>query len=194
MKLGRQASLILVLLGAAAGAPPGAGFAAPAEVPAELQATIIARLLAYDRALKQRAGADVNIAVLFESGNAASTGAQTGMIQAFGTLKSHSVQGLPVTVAPLAFKDAAALAVALAGVDVLYVPAGFGGQLPVIRRACADRKVICLGPSRDYAEQGLAIAVVPKGDKPHILINKTAADSLGMDLDPKLLQLAELLR
>jgi hypothetical protein len=51
-----------------------------------------------------------------------------------------------------------------------------------------------MGATRAAVEKGIAVAVVAKGDSPRILVNLPSAQALGMDLDPKLLLLAEVLR
>ena len=51
-----------------------------------------------------------------------------------------------------------------------------------------------VSPVRSFVERGLAAGIVLKGDRPAIVINLTAAEAAGMDLDPKLLELSEILR
>jgi hypothetical protein len=164
-------------------------------MPADLQTTIVARVLAYDRGLKARVGSSVGVVVVFKAGSGPSTQAQAEMVAAFGALQA-TIQGLPLVVSAHPFKDAATLgAVATRdGVDVLYVTTGLDGELPAIRQLCVEHRLVGVSPVRAFVEQGLAVGVVPKGDRPGILVNKTVAEKVGMDLDPKLLQLSEIIR
>jgi hypothetical protein len=164
-------------------------------LPADLQATIVARVLAYDRGLKARAGSSVGVVVVFKVGSGPSTQAQAEIVTAFGALRA-TIQGLPLTVSAHPFKDAATLGAAATrdGIDVLYVTPGLDNELPAIRQLCAQHRLVGVSSVRAFVEQGLAVGVVSKGDRPGILVNKAIADSVGMDLDPKLLQLSEVLR
>jgi hypothetical protein len=81
-----------------------------------------------------------------------------------------------------------------ADVDVLYVTPGFGGLLNDLKTVVNDKKLVTLTPVREYVEQGLAIAVVPRGNHPQLVVNLTASRAAGMDLDPKALQLSEILK
>jgi len=48
--------------------------------------------------------------------------------------------------------------------------------------------------SAPSSKRGLAGGIVPNGDRAAILINLPVAQAVGMDLDPKLLELAEVIR
>ena len=48
--------------------------------------------------------------------------------------------------------------------------------------------------SRAQFQAGGTLGIVVKEGKPHILVNLPAARTAGMDLDPKLLQLSEVVR
>ena len=80
------------------------------------------------------------------------------------------------------------------GVDVLYVTAGLEKDVAAIQAVCTERKVVGVSAVRAFVKQGLAIGVVTKGESAGILVNLPAARAVGMDLDPKLLTLAEVIR
>ena len=164
------------------------------DVPSDLQAAIITRLLGYDRALKGRVGPSLTIGILGRASDRGASRAQADLEQAFG--KQSSVQGVRLSAKPYSYTDAAQLGdwVASQGVDVLYVTAGLEKDVAAIQAVCTERKVVGVSAVRAFVKQGLAIGVVTKGESAGILVNLPAARAVGMDLDPKLLTLAEVIR
>lgn len=185
-------AVALVLLFLLAG---DVGAQAPA-VPPDLQAAILVRTLAYDRGLKARAGTAVVVGVIAKAGDKASQAAQEEMVRAFAAAEPRTIFGLPLKASAGAFKDRASLAawVAQEGVDALYVTLGMAEDLAVVRSVCDELKLASFGANRSFVEKGLAVAVVAKGDTPRLVVNLASARASGLDLDPKLLQLSEVLK
>jgi len=111
-------------------------------------------------------------------------------------LQSGWVQGLRLSVVTTGYKDAADLTAWLAQkkVQVLYVVPGLSKELEGIRDVCVERKIVSVTPVRAFVERGLVAGIVLKGDRARILVNLPAAVAAGMDLDPKLLELSEIIR
>jgi hypothetical protein len=172
------------------------GGAAEAIVPSELQANILLRMFGYERSLRSRAGNSVGIAIVFNAADKSSVRAEESMLRAFEALQPQTVQGMSFVVLPYPYKDAAGLTDFLEkkGVDAVYLSPGLEADLETVRGVCQQRKTVSIGATRAAVEKGIAVAVVAKGDSPRILVNLPVSQSLGMDLDPKLLQLAEVLR
>lgn len=164
-----------------------------AQVPADPQVAIFYRVLSYDRSLATRAGGDVVVAVVYRAGSETAKGA---IAKSFKTYVAKKLQGLPMTIVEHEFKDAKSFAswMASARVDVAYLTPGLEAEAKTIQAAATKGKVAILAASRATVEQGAPIGVIMKDNKPAILINLTAARSVGMDLDPKVLQLAEVIR
>jgi uncharacterized protein DUF4154 len=183
----------LVLVLAALSARPAA--ADPA-IPPTLQAAILAKMLAYDRALKSRAGTSVDVGVLFKESDKASSEAAEALISAFSAMSARPVQGLPLRVAGHAYKDPEHLGhwLKASGIDVVYVSSGLVKEREAIRTTSVDAKAVTVGTDRGQVEGGLAVAVVLKGTTPRILVNMGSAQAVGMDLDPKLLELSDVIR
>lgn len=165
-------------------------------VPASQQAALFSRILAYDRALKARAGSQVTLGIVFKASDPASRAAADEMLAGFAPLRSRTIHDLPFDVVSSPYTDAVALAAWMDGrnIDVLYLAPGLDTSFNEIQAVAAKRRVASLTSDRRQVQQGAAIGVVNKDGKPAILINLTSARALGMDLDPKLLQLAEVIR
>ena len=165
-------------------------------VPASQQAALFSRILAYDRHLKARAGAQVTVGIVFKADNPASKASADEMLAGFAPLRGRTIQDVPFDVASISYTDAAALEswIEARNIDVVYLAIGLDAAFGDIQSVASRRKVAALTSDRRQVQQGAAIGVVNKDGKPAILINLASARSLGMDLDPKLLQLAEIIR
>jgi hypothetical protein len=136
------------------------------------------------------------VGIVFKAGDKQSTQAQAEILSAFRALSPPTVHGLPIRPSAHAFKDAAALAAWITSeqIKVLYVAPGLGADLEPIRLACREKKVVSMAGVRSFVEQALAVGVVVQGASPKILVNLPTAEAVGMELDAKLLQLAEVMR
>jgi len=172
------------------------GLRAEEGVPSDFQAAILMRMLSYDRALKARAGNPVVVGIVAKSEDRSSAQAQAELAKALSVLQSGWVQGLRLSVVTTGYKDAADLTAWLAQkkVQVLYVVPGLSKELEGIRDVCVERKIVSVTPVRAFVERGLVAGIVLKGDRARILVNLPAAVAAGMDLDPKLLELSEIIR
>lgn len=172
-----------------AAAPPAAA------VPPDLQAAIFSRVLSFDRALKPRVGKTITIGILFLSDREDSKQSRQRMLRAFDGLEKD-IQGLPFRLTSHPYRDARQLGTWIDEneIDVIYVTEGFESVLVPVRDVVKEKKVATLCPLREYVEEGLAIAVIAHKNRPQLVVNLPAARAAGMDLDPKVLQLAQVIK
>jgi hypothetical protein len=165
-------------------------------IPVSLQAAILAKMLAYDRALKTRVGLSIDVGVVFKESDKSSTEAGAALLKAFEAMRAHKVQGLPLRSTGHAYKGAEPLAQWLKaeGIDLVCVVSGLDKERDVIRGAAVEAKAVSVGADRAQVEAGLAVAVVLRGATPRILVNVPSVEAVGVDLDPKLLQLSDVIR
>lgn len=165
-------------------------------IPANLQAAIIMRMLGYDRALKGRAGKELVVGIVAKTSDRVSIEAQVEMQKAFDALPAQDVRGLPLRALSLNFKGPAEVGTWIAheGIGVLYVPPGLDKELAAIRAICTERHTVAVTPVRLFVDQGLPLGIVLKEGRPSIVVNLPAAEAVGMDLDPKLLALSQVIR
>jgi hypothetical protein len=189
-KLTRRLVVALITL-----AVPVAGLRSE-DVPYEVQAAILTRMLSYDRAMRARAGSTVVVGIVAKPDDRSSAQAQAKLAKAILVLQSGRVPGLPITVVTAGYKDPADLTAWLAQkrVHVLYVEPALSKELKEIQDVCVAKRIVSVTPVRDFVERGLVVGIVRKGDRPGILVNLPAAVASGMDLDPKLLELSEIIR
>lgn len=168
----------------------------PREVPIDRQVLILTRALAYDSSLKDRAGAELLIAVLGKPGISASEELARKMTKAFQALGNVKVQGLPVRATQLLFTTAAALATAVEaqGVDALYVCPGLETDLPALIEVTRQARVISMASREEQVEKGLSLGVFMIEAKPTMVVNLPASKAEGAAFGSDLLRLAKVLR
>lgn len=150
-------------------------------LPAKSQANVLARVLAYDRNLKARAGDAVVVGVVYAASSAPSAAEADEMFTAFKQLEKFVLLGLPLRVEKIAFTDVAALRAAISerGIDALFVCTGLDTDVAKITTVARDVKQITLTGQRRYVSQGVAVGSVVVDNKPALIFNKTASEAEG---------------
>ncbi len=184
----RIARLFVLRAIAVTATSPGSGTAAEPVVPAPVQATMAVRILEYDRALRTWSGGRLTIGVVARRSGGAAEFEQA--------LSGRDAQGVPIRVAEHAYRDAEGLRawIERSGVGLLYLAPDAGAESAAAVAVAAARRVPVLVASRAQFRDGATVGLVVRDGKPHILVNLGASRAAGMDLDPKLLQLSEVVR
>jgi len=180
------AALLLVLAAAPAA---GAGEISPRQ-----RALLLLRVLVYDRALAQRAGGEVKVAVVFRpEGDAAE---REALLATFEELsRTVKAAGLPVRAVALPYQGPAAFAEGLAKLRpvALYACAGLGEAALEVAAAARKARVLAVGGERPLVlEGGFSLALVDRGERAGLMLDPEAAAAAGADFDSALLSVAEL--
>jgi hypothetical protein len=191
----RRLRVSLVLLASALLALP-CRRAQAAELPPAKQALLLARVIAYDAKLAERAGKAVDIGVLVKSGNRDSERMADLIIKAFSPLESTTLVGLPLRIVRLSFAGREVLdrTVQDRGIDTLYVCTGLEANLADIKAVARARKVLTVGSQEAQVKQGLSLGMFVVGGKKTIVVNLQASREEGVVFAPELLRLATIVR
>jgi hypothetical protein len=168
-----------------------------ADLPPRNQALLLLRILAYDRNITKRAGKTVSVLVLARQGDHASEERARQLVGAFEEVaREVVVAGLPVKAEMLLARDAAALDSGLESspAALVFVDEAFAPAVPDLARVTRRRGALSAGGSREFAEAGLAVAVVLRQARASVVVNLQAARQEGADLASALLAVAELVR
>jgi hypothetical protein len=159
-------------------------------VPPSIQAAVTLRILEYDRSLKTWAGARLTVGIVTREAGSAD------LAEYREALTGRTAQGLPLAVVEHVYRDTAALRswIQRDGVRLLYVSPDLEQKGAEVVAAGAARNLPMLVATRPHFKAGAVLGIVLKDDRPHILVSLAPAKAAGMDLDPKLLQLAEVVR
>jgi hypothetical protein len=195
MRLRRAVSLLAAAALAVATARPTA--MAGEDLPPRNQALLLLRVLAYDRNLKQRAGAAVTVAVLYKPGDRSSEAHGASLVAAFEEVsRDVVVAGLPVRVEAMPYRDAADFEARLGAVRpaLAYVDLALGRTVPDILQATRRRGVLTAAGSRSLVEAGLAIGVEAQSGRAGLIVNLKASRLEGADLDAALLAVSDVVK
>ncbi|MBN2574876.1 MAG: YfiR family protein [Deltaproteobacteria bacterium] len=170
--------------------------AVEAELPPGKQAIFLARVIAYDANLRQRAGATVNIGVLAKKGDKESERTAGLLVKAFKPIEAATLLGLPVRVSRMYFGGRESLdrAVREDGIDTLYVCGGLGAGLSDVKAVARARKVLTMGSEEEQLKAGLSLGVFEVDGKNTIVVNLEASREEGVAFGPELLRLATIVK
>jgi hypothetical protein len=167
-----------------------------AELPYGKQAIFLARVIAYDGQLKERAGAVVNIGVLAKRGDKESERMAEQIAKAFAYLESSTLAGRPVRISRIYFTGREGLdrSVKEVGIDTFYVCSGLEASLADIKHVARTRKVLTVASQEAHLKQGLSLGVFEIDGKNTIIVNLEASREEGVIFGPELLRLATVVR
>jgi hypothetical protein len=162
-------------------------------VPPRLEAAILSRVIGADRSLPARVGPSLVIGLVFKGG--AANSANLAAFDAYQALGAQTIAGFSPRTRGRAYRDRADLEawVEREGIDVLRVADGLSAEIEEIGRVCEARKLFCATPNPDYLKAGLVVAVAMRDNKPRLVVDQPHARAAGVDLDPDVQQLAEVL-
>jgi hypothetical protein len=180
---------IAALLAAAVAVSAGVLRAAEYEVPPQLQISILLKVLVYDRTLAARSRDGLNLGVVFDPKNEASRSCKDVFIRTFGE-SPRQLGGVTIGIVETPQENLATEADK--GLDIVYVCGGT--KSAAIIETAHKKGLISFAPDESAVQQGVAIGLVPRDGKPKLLINVGCSIASGMQLDPQILRLAELVR
>lgn len=159
------------------------------QVPAPLQVAILVKILVYDRTIATRSRDGLKVGVVFDPDRESSTQARDEFTKAFNETPRKVGDKIILELVELSQDKLDAEAATL---DVIYV--ADGADVAKVVEIAKKHRLITFASDRTAVEDGVVLGLVPRGDKPKLLINVGASVSSGMELDPSVLRLAELVR
>lgn len=163
-------------------------------IPPALQAQLLINVLSFDRALPERAGAELVVGVVIQRRYRPSLESGEDMLAAFAGAAVGNLLGLPMRVVAVELGSDSDLGeeIARLGVDVIYVTPLRALAIERIATATRAHKVRSLSADPETVRRGVAIGLGMRDDRPEILINLGAAQAEGADLSAQLLRVARI--
>ena len=160
----------------------GSAFAAEGVLPADVVAALVHKVAPYERGYAARVADGLVIAVVFAPASDASRLEKDLVVHAFGE-RMPAARVVAVSDESLENETDVDLVVLCEGVDLDETSA-----------YAASRAVLTIGLRTAHVEdvRGAAMGFVPRGGKPKILVNLKAAGKASLDIDARLLGLAEI--
>lgn len=165
--------------------PSASGETSP--IPARVQMLLFSKIWMFDRSVAPNE--QIVMAVLYQSTFRASAEAKDQLIEAV------RAEGLKIRCVPVALDDVEHIADGLQRVeaDVFYVTEMRGINILELVRVSRARQIKTITVVSGYVEEGIAIGLRVRGDKPVIDVNLRAAKAEGSDLTGQLLGVATII-
>ena len=159
------------------------------QVPATLQVAILVKVLVYDRTIAIRARDGLKLAVVFDPDREDSRKARDEFTKAFNETPRKIGDKNIIELVEIAQNKLESEATTF---DIVYI--ADGADVAKVVALSTKHHLITFASDRGAVEDGVVLGLVPRGDKPKLLINVGASVASGMELDPQVLRLAELVR
>lgn len=156
-------------------------------LPAKVQAMLMFKVLGFEKRLKASSKSSLTMVVLYQSGNEGSALQKDQIVSALTANSSKTVAGKALIVnAITGLGD-------MADADIVYIAAGNDDRLANVLEECQKLSVLAVTGVPEYAEKGVPLTLAIENSKPKIVINKSAADSCGVDFSSQILALAKVI-
>ncbi len=164
-------------------------------VPADLQVPLILKVLTYDRNFDEKAQNELKIGIVY-TGNAASQKAKNEVIGVLEKFSGKTIRKLPIKYLPIEFTSQRDLenSAKTNRMNVLYIAPGNAQNLDVLLKVSQANQIITTTGVPTYVDQGVAVGIGIRQDKPQILINLGSSKKEGSEFDASLLRIASVIR
>jgi len=161
--------------------------------PVEIHLPLLAKVLEYDRALKEPDNRKFMLGVIYQSSWGPSAAVLEEVLTVAGRT-SFSVRRLAVQVVPIDVSGDADVRefIRKYSLEILYVAPVRGISIEEIERASEARHCRTITGVPQFVEEGIEIGIDLRNDRPLIVINLPAAKACGADLSAQVLRLARI--
>jgi hypothetical protein len=164
-------------------------------VPADLQVPLILKVLTYDRNFEEKAQNELKIGIIY-TGNAASLKAKNEVMGVLEKFSGKTIRKLPIKYVLVEFTSQRDLesAAKTNHMNVLYIAPGNAQNLDALLKVSQANQIITTTGVPTYVDQGVAVGIGIRQDKPQILINLGGSKREGSEFDASLLRIASVIR
>jgi len=166
-------------------------------VPPKVQVPLILKVLTYDRNLKQKAGTNLVIGILYDSHDDNSKKTRNEISQVLDSLSDKTISGVRFSYGYLDYSSADELknAINANGVKILYITPGNKSHLSSIIKISQKNKILTMTAVPEYVNKGISVGIgLKENNKPEIWINLSSAKAEGSDFSADLLKLCRVLK
>ena len=164
-------------------------------VPVNIQVPLLLKILTFDRSLDMTDGHELVIGVAYQGRFRSSLDTKDEFLKAVAGISSLKSGYCPLRCVPIDMdrEDALACRIVLEHIRVMYVASLRSISLDDIVSATRASHVVSITGVPEYTDDGVAVGIGTKGEKPLILINRNAAKLEGSDFSSQLLNLAKII-
>jgi hypothetical protein len=165
------------------------------DVPVEQQYILFMKILSFDKNLKDRAGNEIIIGILYQKNYKISLDTKDILMKTYNNSTKKDIINIPVKFVPIDIDETTDLNIAITknGISVFYVTPLRAARLSSIIDLARSKQIRTMTGVPDYVVSGIALGIGAKGGKPLILVNLSAAKAEGANLNSQLLKLAKII-
>jgi len=165
------------------------------EVPANVQFALLQKILAFDRNLKERAGDEIVIGILYQSNFRSSLNFKDELAAVIKKSTVEQLLNLPIRYVAIEVVGNINLGEQAVkhNVDIFYVAPLRAVEMKTITAVSRARKILTFTGVPAYVEIGISVGIGIKGDNPRIIVNLPAAKAEGAEFNAQLLKLAKII-
>lgn len=171
-------------------------FADSAQVPPDFQALLFYKVLNFDRTGAKRTEREFVVGVVYRSDRPQSKEHFEEVFSGFHQQLEDKVlfeKSIRVLALPVAKDANIETLIPLNSYHALYLCQDLAETFSEIVAVSRANKIITLSAAVEYLYEGVTIGVKLVGGKSKIIINKASTTGVGLNLDPRFLQLAEII-
>ena len=164
-------------------------------MPLEQQIPLLLKTISFDRNLKSRVGGRIVLGVVYQQNVRNSSDVKRRFFEILERAGIDRIEDIPIQFVSVDLSSAENLesVIAVRGINFLYVAPIRAFNIDVFVQMAREKQVLTLTGVPEYVEDGLAIGIGSKGEKPCIMINLQAARAVGANFDSRLLNLAKVI-
>lgn len=163
-------------------------------VPMEMQFPLFLKILTFDRNLRERAGNEIVIGIVYQSKFRRSLEIKDALVEVMSKSPIKKIEEIPVRCVAIDVDNTnLGDAISMSKINVLYITPLRALELKRIIRVSRAQKLTTLTGVPDYVVSGLSVGIGVKGRNPRIIINLPAARAEGSNFSSQLLRLAKVI-
>lgn len=165
------------------------------DVPMNLQYSLIGKILSFNRTLKSHSDDKVIIGILYQSKYRSSSNAKNELLaiaqaDVGGKIGSRAVQWIGVELQD----ENINVALETENIDVLYITPMRNVAIKDIAAVTRAKHILSITGIPEYLEDGLAVGIGSKGEKPFLYVNLVASKAEGADFNSQFLKIVQIVQ
>lgn len=160
-----------------------------------LQYSLIGKILSFNRTLKSHSDDKVIIGILYQSKYRSSSNAKNELLaiaqaDVGGKIGSRAVQWIGVELQD----ENINVALETENIDVLYITPMRNVAIKDIAAVTRAKHILSITGIPEYLEDGLAVGIGSKGEKPFLYVNLVASKAEGADFNSQFLKIVQIVQ
>jgi hypothetical protein len=166
------------------------------DIPVKDQVSLFAKILTYDRNFTKRVGKQIVLGIIYQRTFRGSSAAKDEILSLLEIPEGHVLGEIPLRYELIDVSTTIDLRELFEhlNVNILYVAPLRAFDLDIITEAAESKKILTLTGVSQYAEEGLAVSIGTKNDRPQIIINLISAKAEGADFNSNFLKLTRVIQ